>query len=869
MHSKPVLAAVAATFLGTLVAQEPPVSPASDPSPSAALTTRFVPNRGQWHSPERYRFEAGGLRMFLENQGWSFWITQRQNDGVPPGARPHRGPDWSPTGTTRTALRMTFEGANAPSLAPELPLGGTANFLAGATTDRHRRDVPGYGRVRYAGMYDGIDVLARAADGHFEYDLLLEPGADLDAVSIRVDGAERISIDQDGALVLATPLGDVEQPAPRTWSVTTDGRRVPVACRYVLRDAHTFGFVTADRDPRHTLVVDPPIVYGSYLGGSTYDEPWETIEDGQGRIVICGYTESTDFPTTPGVVQATAGGGVSDGYVAVIDPSQPPASQLVFVTYFGGAMNDFCRAVRPLASGDIAFSGQTQSSGLPTTPGAVQPTFAGGGWDGFLGVLSADGSRLQSLTYMGGPEGPEYINSIQVDPNGDLLFTGVTRSASYPTTPNALQPTHGGGAAVFQDIVLGRIDVTMQALSWSSFLGGTGDEWAYCREVSPTGVMTLCGATSSQDFPTTATAFQPAYAGGFASFWWCAEAIVAQVDPLQPPAQQLRYSTYFGGIWQENAYAARLASDGDIVISGTAQSRDLPVTAGAYQPNHAGGQFVNQNYLAGDGYLARIDPNVAGSAAMVYCTYLGGPGQDQGLDMVLDTGDEPSMVGWTQITSNAFPTTPGALRRTYGFNDGYLSRLSADGGRLTSSTLLGGITAADGAWWLAAHAAGIVTAGCATSASDFPTTASFQPNYAGGTSDAAVARVKVVPTNTTRYGLPTDGPGSRPTIHALDDATPGNAAFGFACSNVAPGALGVLLLGAAPSPATPFLGVDLYVSQAGLIISAGVPAADPSGESVTPLPLPTTPIGTLYAQYVWVDDPAAIALSASDALRIN
>ncbi|MEE9127455.1 MAG: hypothetical protein V3U11_09975, partial [Planctomycetota bacterium] len=267
-----------------------------------------------------------------------------------------------------------------------------------------------------------------------------------------------------------------------------------------------------------------------------------------------------------------------------------------------------------------------------------------------------------------------------------------------------------------------------------------------------------------------------------------------------------------------------------------------------------------------DGYVVKLDPSKTGAQAMVFGTFLGGVGEDQGLDCVVDTSGVITVVGFTQ-SGSGLATTPGAFRRVYAGNEGYVLRLSSDGRQVLYSTLLGG-SAGDGAWLVARHKEGIATVLGATLSSNFPTLNPLQSAF-GGVQDGFVTRVAMIPTGTTRYGSPTAGTNGWPTIHALSDATSGNTRFGLGCSRAPINKSGVLLLSARPLlPSFQVLGIKLHVD---LNMSILVPVvSNARGESSLPVTYPTGGLGsTIYAQYAWLEVTNPLSLSASDALAVR
>lgn len=809
---------------------------------------RFVPNVGQWSSPELFRVQSGGLHYFLERDGWSFWMLEAPEAAAGALRGRRRLADVAPA--RAVAVRMSFVGHSASVQAqPGSRLDGHMNFLKGDPAT-HRSRVPSHASVLYSGMYPGIDVRLRDGGGSLQYDLLVAPGADLSQVQIRVAGARALRLEPDGALMLDTDLGCVAQAQPVAWMVAPDGTRRPLSCQFVLRDRESFGFRAPDRDPALPLVVDPPLLYSTYLGGNGNDWPRYVRQDASGRILVCGYTHSTNYPTTPGSHRPSFQGGPTDAFITCIDPTLPPGSQLVFSTYIGGTGDDVVGDIAILP-GAVAFTGSSTSDGL-ATPGVAQATRAGGR-DAIVGLLHPSGAPLLALSYHGGA-GFDDAYGIAVATNGNLVITGMTRSSDMPTTPNAYRTTLQGASDGF----VTEMPATVANRVYSTFVGGTGGDALYWGYVDALG-MTLIGESASGDFPTTPGAFDRSFHGGGTLG---IDAVLLRWDHWTNPLQPICYSTYIGGRDDEWLFDARPVGNGQIVLSGSTASTDFPTTLGCYSPTYNGGASFN---VTGDAIVLRMDPRGQGAQDLVFSTFLGGAAADEGDGCCVDSNGDITIVGWTNTASGlAFPTTPDAMRRTPQSNEGFVARLSADGRQLLYSSYFGA-EQSDGAWYAARHADGVVTMVGGTMSLTFPTTPNAEQPTSGGGQDGFVARLSLIPVSTLRYGRPSSGGTRLPTIHALGDAVPGNASFGLACSR-APASTGGVLLISPNAASLPVLGIELLVD---LNVSVNVPIASAAnGEHRLPIAYPGHQLAPLHAQYLWVDSVSPLlSLSASDALR--
>ncbi len=253
----------------------------------------FVPNAGQWRHAAKFVPRSGPMTLYLQDRGWVVDLAEPSKvEGDPlMRAQPSRA----------TAFGMHFEGdAGASRLIGEGKQPGHHNYFLGRDPSSWRTHVPRFASVRYDDVYPGIDVRMREANGAPEYDLLLEAGAELSDVCIRVDGARDISIAKDGTLVMETALGAVTQPKPKTWQVDRDGVKTAIACEFTILDDDRFGFVAPDWNGDADLTVDPGLIWSTFLGGTGSDSARQVSVDPRGIVTVIGTTRSLDFPTTSG-----------------------------------------------------------------------------------------------------------------------------------------------------------------------------------------------------------------------------------------------------------------------------------------------------------------------------------------------------------------------------------------------------------------------------------------------------------------------------------------------------------------------------------------------------------------------------------------
>lgn len=653
----------------------------------ARIPLSFVANHGQADTNVKFIARGSGYSLALGPTTFTLAVGNSQSRA--------------------SVLRATLLGSNAAAKLTGLEqLITKTNYFVGSDPRKWQTNIPNYAKVKYSSVYPGVDLVFYGNQNVLEYDFTVAPGANPNVITLRFDGISNLRVDEQGDLILRTDAGETRQSKPVVYQQIDGAKRI-IPASYIVKGKNQIAFQIANYDRSKPLVIDPTLAFSTFLGGSGMDRGDGIAVDAAGNAYITGSTASTNFPVTPGAFQTQKVGiGEPDAFVTKMNAT---GTALIYSTYFGGSNRDAGNDIAIDAAGNAYITGLTDSSDLPITPGAFRTSpVLSDEFDSFAMKLNATGSALVYSTYVG----PVIGSGIAVDAAGNAYITGQA-NAVHPTTPGAFQTTPGGSSDAF----VSKLNATGTALMYSTFLGGSGFDFATKIAIDAAGNAYVTGQAQA-GFPVTAGAFQTNFNGGNDAF----------VTKLNATGTALVYSTFLGGSGNENGNSIAVNAAGNAYVTGVTDSSNFPVTPGAFQSLKAAGQ---------DAFVTAL--SVTGNA-LAYSTYLGGDGSDFGNDIALDASGNASVVGLTVSTN--FPTTADAIQSAYGGNnDAFVTRVNATGTALVFSSYFGGSNT-DNAFSLALDAAGSIYFTGQTSSSDFPTTpGAFQTLYGGGSSDAFVAKI--------------------------------------------------------------------------------------------------------------------------------
>ena len=529
-----------------------------------------------------------------------------------------RGKDAAPA---MVDLRLVGARHN-PKAAGRSALAGKVNYFIGNDPAGWRTDIPTYGRVEYSHVYRGVDLTYYGNQGCLEYDFIVAAGADPAAIRIAASGADKVKVDAGGDLILETEGGEVRFRPPVSYQ-EIGGKRRSVESKYLVAGSSEVHFAVGSYDVRYPLVIDPSLVYSTYLGGSAAESGAAVAVGPDGNAFVTGQTYSMDFPLV-NAEQSSYGG---DGAMFVAKLAAD-GSGLVYSTYFGGMYYDVAHAIAVDDSGNAYIAGSTMSPDFPLK-NPLYSTLNFGDTDAFITKFSPAGSALVYSTYLG--SGYTSAAAVAVDAAHNAYVGGTTYATNFPVTSGAYQTSCSANTTCS---FVTKINAAESALAWSTYFGPLAtpnyNPTVAAIAVGSRGDVYLTGGTSG-GLPETVGAPQPVFGG-------VDDAYVAK---FANTGATLTYCTYLGGSQWDTGNAIAVDAAGNAYVAGETQSTNLPVTAGALQTKLAGHS---------NAFVAKV--NSAGTA-WEYLTYLGGDRYDGAFGIAVDSSGNAVVGGFTW--SSNFP----------------------------------------------------------------------------------------------------------------------------------------------------------------------------------------------------------------------
>jgi hypothetical protein len=433
----------------------------------------------------------------------------------------------------------------------------------------------------------GVDVVAYGSDARLEYDLRIAPRVNPADLRLQISGAENVSVNPDGDLVLLSGGREMRMRKPVTYqegagtgssSDSGHGRR-SVDGGYVLEADGTVGFRVGPYDASATLVIDPSLSvgYATFLGGAGDDQTTSVAVDATGKIYIGGTTTSVGTFVETSRTELGSEGGNTDYFIAKIDPTKSGASSLVYLTFIGGSGTEAGGEIAVDSNGNVALAGTTTSPDYPVTDSSTLTAGLGGIGvnDATITEVDPTGAKLVYSTLFGGNgnEGTFASGGVAFDSSGNIFVAMDTKSTNLTIAPLAVpepfQAVYGGISDGFLAIFVPVVTGSVTHLKYCTYLGIDAQAPVTGVGVDSVGNAYLAGYTSDPlGTLVTTNGFQTTYGGGTYN------AFVMKILPSGTGAEDLSYGTFLGGSGSDEALAIAVSKQlpGTAYVTGTTTS---------------------------------------------------------------------------------------------------------------------------------------------------------------------------------------------------------------------------------------------------------------------------------------------------------
>lgn len=651
---------------------------------SAGSSLQFVPNLGQWTHPFLYKGISPNADIYLEKGGLKILVGHPQNHERFKAFKEGKH-EASPSFSFHAYKINWLNGNPEAQTVPGSASADKVNYFLGNDPQRWKSNVSSYGNVTYKEVYPGTDFYFYTGNSGLKYDIILHPDADPGKVALQYEGLNGMRLEK-GNLVLMTSVGEIVEQKPYAYQYK-DGAKVEVKCAYRLEGNVLKFDLPKGYDKNNPLVIDPQIVFASLTGSVADNWGFTATYDHQGNLYAGGIVRGAGYPLSVGALQATYGGGSSNGNFGIdcdiaVSKFNAVGNTLMYSTYIGGSGNEMPHSLVVDANNNLVIAGKSMSANYPTLATSYHPGH-NGGFDIVLTKLNAGGTALIGSTYVGGAGddgvninanfssqsslkhnyGDDARSEVIVDKLGNIYMAGNTRSADFPVTATALKSSIGGA----QDAVYLKFNPDLSTMLYGTYIGGSAADGAYsiALDTSETKVY-ITGGTESNDFHTSslAGAYQSAKPGGIDGF----------IMRFNNTNNTLIRTTYIGTSAYDQIYGVQIDNKNAVYVMGQTQGNFPVFPAGVYQnPNSR--QFV----MKLDSSLATgIFSTVYGSGAVSNVNI-------SPVAFLVDTCENIYISGWGGLTTAGPPTsvtgmplTPTALQPNTDGADFYFIVLKKD-----------------------------------------------------------------------------------------------------------------------------------------------------------------------------------------------
>ncbi len=638
----------------------------------------FVQNKGQWHQNVQYRTDFNTGSFYLENQG--FTVALHKPEDVQALSEMTHGHGKSNINIEdgkfifhSFAYKVKFLGSNTVlNPVSEKPLNTYNNYFIGNDKTKWASECFLYEAVTYKNIYPNIDVRYYSNGGKLKYDFIVYPGGNVDAIAMRYDGPQKLSVIEK-ELNIETPFGAVKELYPYSYQ-TVKGSVTPVNARYIVKD-NVVSFKVDKYNSNQTLIIDPSIIFSSFTGSRSDNWGYTATPGPDGSLFAGGIVFGSQYPVSPGAYDVSFGGGIPEegftsGYDIAIFKFSASGSNRLYATYLGGSENEQPHSMICDAQGNLIVAGRSKSPNYPQTLTSGNR----GNYDIVITKFNASGTNLIGSAIIGGsnddgvnirpkwvpPLGSESIrrnygddarSEVILDESNNIYLAsstqGVLRNGNYindfPVVNSPIQTTYGGG---LQDGVVLKLSANLSNILFSTYFGGNGNDACFVASINPvTKDLFIGGVTeSATGLPgdktnVIGTTFNgpapnsPLNPDGFVTY-------------LKNDGSAIFKTSYFGSAAVDMLYGLKFDRSGFPYIMGSTTGT-WPVVNATYRDANAK-QFIS-----------KLQPDLS---AFVYSTNFGNASPQPNISPIaflVDRCENVYVSGWGGGINNSHPYSTG------------------------------------------------------------------------------------------------------------------------------------------------------------------------------------------------------------------
>ncbi len=559
-------------------------------------------------------------------------------------------------------------------------------------------------------VYPGIDVHWGSVSQHLKYDWRVQPHADPHQIQIEWDKNVSVQL-KDGDLIIQSETGTIIEKKPYAFQWIND-KIVPVECAYIL-DNHAVSFQIGEYDANYELIIDPEIIFSTYIGSTSSTFGFTASNDLYGNLISGATVFGQNYPTSANAFSVNFNTTAGNIYDIAISKFSADGTTLLYSTFIGGEAQETPHSIVVDNNDNIYIMGVTGSANFPAQPGGFDITFSPGsalnmntffygnhpqGADLFVAKLDNTGA-LSACTYLGNSDndGLNYANGlfynygdafrgeINIHPNGNV-FVATTVRGNFPVTANAQQSVYGGGAS---DGALLVLSPNLNNLLYASYIGGSGDDACYAVQFDNAGQVLLCGGTKSVNFPIPNSGYDSNFNGNVDGF----------VLKINPTNYSISSGTYIGTGDFDQAFFVQCDNNNNVYVLGQTNG-NMPITAGCYGQANSG-LFIQKynnnistltwNTVIGTG-SGEVD--LSPTAFLVSdCEQIFFSGWGGGVNNYC--GGAPYSCLATESTTLGLPITTNAQQTTTDGSDFYLCVLSPNASNIVYGSFYGGAVSSE------------------------------------------------------------------------------------------------------------------------------------------------------------------------------